>query len=290
MPANPQQQECALIATLGSEPQVVSAALALLLARGEAVCAVDVLHTTSSLPVLRNALSTLDAVFAGGVFAGIRYERHALQYEGIPCDDLDSARATEAALQNLYGLVYAAKQAGRRVHLCIAGGRKTFAMYGMVAAQMLFDRDDRLWHLFSRGEFLASKRLLPGADDDVQLVAVPVMLRDFISPALTWLRDISNAQTALARLKKMDIDAEMTQAERFVMQVLSPAEALVVGRFVREGLSHKQLAAVLHLSVRTVENHLRNAYRKAADYWQLENVTGNLLISLLKMYYTISER
>ena len=44
------------------------------------------------------------------------------------------------------------KKRGRRLHGLIAGGRKSMIVYTMFSAQILFDMEDRLWHLFSRDE------------------------------------------------------------------------------------------------------------------------------------------
>ena len=48
-------------------------------------------------------------------------------------------------------VVLAEKRAGHLVYLSIASGRKPMTVYGMVAAQLLFDEDDRVWHLLSEG-------------------------------------------------------------------------------------------------------------------------------------------
>lgn len=74
------------------------------------------------------------------------------------------------------------------IHLCIAGGRKPMAVYGMVTAQLLFDEDDRLWHLLSEGWRPGSERVMhlsPG--DRTWLVPVPVLYWSAVSPALTEL-------------------------------------------------------------------------------------------------------
>jgi hypothetical protein len=73
-----------------------------------------------------------------------------------------------------------------QVHLSIAGGRKTMAVFGMTAAQLLFDEHDRLWHLFSGGEFLVSKRLYPQPGDEVRL-SVKIQFSSPLVLTATWL-------------------------------------------------------------------------------------------------------
>jgi DNA-binding CsgD family transcriptional regulator len=54
---------------------------------------------------------------------------------------------------------------------------------------------------------------------------------------------------------------------------------------VRDGLSQNEIAEHLSLSPRTVEQHLRSAYRKAADHWQLESMNQTQLVRLLMPFW-----
>lgn len=87
----------ALLATLGSEPQVVTAALDLLLARGELISSVVVIHTdleTAPRPkdVLQQAFSTQDIPLTLIPITDISHQ---------PIRDLDSPSAVQAALRDL---------------------------------------------------------------------------------------------------------------------------------------------------------------------------------------------
>jgi hypothetical protein len=57
---------------------------------------------------------------------------------GVPLKDVDSESASHEVFLVLYREFKAAKQQGRRVHFSIAGGRKTFAAYGI---EVLFHDD-----------------------------------------------------------------------------------------------------------------------------------------------------
>lgn len=281
-----------LVATLGSEAQVVTAGLDLLNRQGEKIQALHVLHTDASIPPISHALVTLMKEFdAPTLKPGLKFHLHPISTpDGKPFPDIVTSAASQAAFQCIYQVVRAAKIQGYRIHLLIAGGRKNLAIYGLVVAQMLFDNQDCLWHLYSSGDFLTSKRLHPQQGDDVQLVPIPVLLRNYISPALTGLRHIEDAESAVEYIRLLELEEKMTQARSFVLGALTPAEERVVSLLVREGLSDRQLAARLNLSTRTVEQQLRSAYGKAADHWELDSVNRAQLISILNLYYNIHRK
>lgn len=282
----PLPQSSVLIATLGSEPQVVTVVLDLLQQK-EAIQRVQVLHTVASKAPIAAAVETLSREFERlPNHGGTLFELYPLiDQQGNPLPDVETAQAAQAAFRVLYQLVYTAKKAGERVHLSIAGGRKTLAVFGMAVAQMLFDEDDRLWHLYSSGEFLASKRLHPASGDDVHLIEIPVIRWSHISPLLSALRDVDDPFEASRRISQMQVNERIEQGRSFVLGALTPAEGRVVALLVQDGLSDLEIAGRLNLSPRTVEQHLRSAYIKAANHWELADVGRAHLIMLLSIYY-----
>jgi len=66
-----------------------------------------------------------------------------------PVADILSEKDAGALLRSLYRTLQAARQTGLTVHLSVTGGRKTMAIYAMVAAQLLFGKRDRAWHMIS---------------------------------------------------------------------------------------------------------------------------------------------
>jgi len=278
----------ALISTLGSEPQVVTSALDLLLAQGEPVSQVDVLHTSPRSGPTVSAVNTVREAFSACQYgASITLRLHPILVDCQPTEDVETPAASAAAFRALYRLVRAHKQQERQVHLCIAGGRKNLAIFGMVTAQLLFDASDCLWHLYSAGEFLNSKRLHPQPGDEVHLLAIPVLLRDYLSPALTHLRHIDDPYEALQLIEQLDLNRKLESAASFIQGALTGAERRVVALLVLEGLSDQEIASRLLLSPRTVEQHLRSAYAKAAAHWELETVNRTQLVALLHIYFSL---
>ncbi len=281
-----------LIATLGSEPQVITAGLDLLLDRGENIQRVEIIHTSASSghPIYEAVERLQQARQDYNLPLREAFHFHPVLVNGTPVIDVESSAASQAVFRLLYTCVWEAKQREDIVHLLIAGGRKTMSIYGMVVAQMLFDETDHLWHLFSEGEFLTSKRLHPQPGDRVELSEIPVIRWGEISPIVGNLRSIRDATQALESIRSFQMERRSKEVERFVESQLTPGEKRVVTCLLEEGEGDEDLAARLHLSPRTVEQHLRSVYAKAQSYWGLERVTRSSLIVLLSPYRWIKIR
>lgn len=285
-------KNASLIATLGTEPQVITASFDLIQAHGGKIIQVKVIHTYSSNSPIEAAIQRLETEFKDNPALAST----ALQMVPImdaynqPLRDVETRSASEAAFRTLYKCVHEAKQAEQKVHLVIAGGRKSMAVFGMAAAQMLFDEDDRLWHLYSAGEFLKSRRLHPAEGDDVQLIPIPVILWSSVSPVFTHLKQVDDPFKALERINALQLVERTRLAEQFVTQKLTTQEEKAVALLVQKGMTYDEIARKLHKSERTVEQQLRSAYQKAGEFWELDDVDGSQLIILLNIYYSTKIR
>jgi ATP/maltotriose-dependent transcriptional regulator MalT len=159
------------------------------------------------------------------------------------------------------------------------------AVYGMAAAQLLFDDDDALWYVLAGGAFFNEERWHPAPGDEAQLVRVPVLRWGTLSPALTDLRQIEDPFEAVERQQALLLAERLEEARAFVLGTLSGAEQRVLELLVREGLSNAEIAERLSLSPRTVERHLGEISGRAGVKWGLENVSRAQLIALLNFYY-----
>lgn len=291
------RSNCIFLATLGSEPQVVTAAVDLLQARGERLQQVHVFHTLSNQPALLQARIDLEVAFTQPPYQGLlplltipllAAPNQNSASPSQPLLDIDTPQAGQAAFQTIYRHLRELKRQGLRLHFCIAGGRKSLALFGMASAQLLFDEDDRLWHLISAGDFLNSKRLHPLPGDQAHLLPIPLILWNQVSPILTDLDQEDDPYAAAEKARNLQLNQRLESARVFVLSALTPAERRVVACLLHSGGSDQEIAEALNLSPRTVEQHLRTAYTKAALHWDLPNVNRSHLIHLLSLYFTLT--
>jgi CRISPR-associated protein (TIGR02584 family) len=280
-----------LIATLGTEAQVVTASVDLLFQHGERLAGVQILHTSAPGTAIELAVDRLREEFPHAGYPPSLVVEFIPLVDAVnrPLADVATPHDARAAFFVLYNQVRRAKLNSLRVHLSIAGGRKTLAVYGMLAAQLIFDDGDHLWYLASEGDFLQSKRLHPRPDDQVQLLEIPVVQWSNIAPVLLDLAQTADPFEALDRQRELRLRERVEAARAFIRGALTPAEERVVARLVIHGQSDHELAASLNLSPRTVEAHLRSTYQKAANHWELESVDRERLITLLNFYYLLNQ-
>ncbi|MGE0826744.1 MAG: CRISPR-associated ring nuclease [Candidatus Binatia bacterium] len=251
-----------LIATLGSEPQVVTLVLDLLQGKGYPITTVIVIHTAGK--AVQAGLKKLADEFTAT--QTVRYQAVPVQGDAWTVSDFLTEADTAALLRTLYRTVLAEKRAGRVVHLSIAGGRKPMAVYSMVVAQLLFDDNDHLWHLLSEDWRPGDPQIMhvrPG--ERISLVPIPVLRWSTVSPILTELAVREDPWEAIQAQQSMQQQEERRRKREFVEYRLTPAERAMV-RLVCRGLDNATLARQLHKSEKTVANQLTSIYEKLHEW------------------------
>lgn len=248
-----------LIATLGTESQVVTLSLLELERLGFSVGEVVVVHTDAQVDKIREAIERLDKVFATDArLQRYNYRRELLQGERGPIADVTTAAKAEQVFGTLYRLVRQFKLRGSRVHLNVAGGRKPMSIYGMVTAQILFDERDRLWYLVSDEGLVKSRRLFPEPGDQYSLVRVPLVRWTDRSSLETGLARVETPQEALREQETLRRDMRY---ELFLKGELTPSER-EVARLLAQGLSNEALAARRGARMNTVTKQVSAVYGK----------------------------
>ncbi len=260
----PKQHTQTLIATLGSEPQVVTLALDQLLARGYAIDQVVVVYTADD--AVLQALARVAGEFDGAVYPRVTLRAAPIGDTRGAVQDFRDERDMRALLETLYREVRAVKRIGRTVHLCVSGGRKVMGITAMVVAQLLFDAKDRVWHLMSEGWTPGSeKRMHARAEDQVHLVPVPVLRWTDSAGLLAAFGELDDPADALRRQEELARADDLRRARIFVEQVLSRAEREVV-EWACRGLDNAAIARRLNKRERTVANQLTSAYGKLNEF------------------------
>jgi CRISPR-associated protein Csx14 len=140
------------------------------------------------------------------------------------------------------------------------------AVYAMVAAQLLFREEDRIWHMLSLDRRSGDEKrmhLAPG--EHVELLSVPV-LRWSDASAAVILDETDDPWEAIRRQRQL-VQADLARRRReFLERYLTPAERRVCELLVREGLDNVALAQRLCLSEQTIANHLSKIYRKFGEW------------------------
>lgn len=259
-----------LIATLGTQPQVVTLATDLLAEDEDVVvAAVHVIHTAPQA-LIGAALERLRSEFHRGRYRGRRcaYEEvPILRTNGQPVVDIRSKEDVRSAFNTIYRTVLAQKRAGKIVNLSIAGGRNSMVVYGAVTAQMLFDPEDRLWHILSTTDFERSGRMHRQFGNEASLVPIPVLQWSSVSPVLTALVREQDPFRAVEAQEQMVEQQRDRERKEFLTQELTPSEWEVLADFVAHGGTDRQIAQRLHISHRTVSTHLGHIYDKMRAFF-----------------------
>jgi CRISPR-associated protein Csx14 len=262
-----------LVCTMGGQAQVVTFALDALLARGEQVNEVIVLHLSSHAdPRVARALAQLAAEFAGERYAGqlCCLCPLSLQAYGHVLDDIHDEAAADATWSAMHALISQLKAQGRHLHLCIAGGRRIMGLLAMSAAMLHFGHHDRLWHLYTPREFLARARdgaiLHARPEDGVRLIQVPMMPWGVYFPVLRSLAQAGPEEVLAAQERMMD--ATERARCRDVITTLTPRQVEVLRAFAA-GDSPQDVAESLNITLKTVDSHKTVILAECRNAWGL---------------------
>lgn len=267
----PDFTESTLICTLGGQPQIVTFALDYLLARGEQVRDLFALHLDPADNRLARSLARLRAEFDGDL-----YQNRPCRFRTIPVRQgtkilpaIRTEAEAETVRQIVFSLITDLKQAGRTLHLCLAGGPRLMALMALSAAQLHCGHHDKIWHIYTEPDLLEQAQDGAVMHDEsgqrVWLVQVPtVPWGQYLAPfsmARQTPSEVMHAQTAW-------LDKTELQRCRTVWQELTPREKEVVRSFAT-GRTPQEVAEQLVITVKTVSSHQTNIFAKCRPAWEL---------------------
>lgn len=265
-------QGATLLATLGGQPQIVTFALDLLLARGIPIRDVLVVHPADASPRLSAARERLAAEFVGDRYAGApcRFRTIPLRGAGGPLEDITNEESTQQALDTIHDLIRSLKQQRQHVHACISGGRRIMALLTISAAILHFDHLDCLWHVFTPDALHNSTDegaiMHAPQDAGVRLIQIPLVPWGLYIPGL---RDLATGSAETVRQSQM---AHLDERERRccadVLAHLTKRQLDVLVAFAA-GLRPQQVAERLRITLGTVDDHKTIILAHCRNAWAL---------------------
>jgi CRISPR-associated protein Csx14 len=256
---------------LGGQPQIVTFALDWLLARGEQIREVFVVHLSTADDRLSRSLGLLRAEFAGDVYRGrpCRFRATPLRQGATILPAIRTEAEAEVVRQTVFSLVTELKQAGRTLHLCVAGGPRMMGLMALSAAQLHCGHQDKIWHIYTEPDFLEQAQdgaiLHDDAGGRVRLVQVPVV---------PWGQYLASFSMGL-HTPAETIDAHSARLEReehrrcrAVWDDLTGREKEVVRAFAA-GLNPQEVAEQLVVTVKTVSSHTTSIFAKCRLVWEM---------------------
>lgn len=249
--------ETILIATLGGQPQIITFALDALLAQGEPITQLYVLHLTPTSPRWQQSIQKVLAEFSQQHYHGhpCTVHRFPILAGQTPLPEIRNEREAEIAGQAIRSLLAQLKVEGHKLHLCVAGGRRMLALLVTSAAMLLCDHQDRLWHMYTpeatqeRARDGALMHAQPG--DGVRLIPAPLVPWGAYFPALRALA-LPPAQAVAQQIGQLSATNDLQC--RQVYKALTERQQEILLAFVRGG-SPQDVAEALHISLSTVNSH-----------------------------------
>jgi CRISPR-associated protein Csx14 len=278
-----------LISPLSTEPQGVIWLLDWLLEQEYPIQEVCVIHTQAD--IIRIAAQRLSEEF-GVLYPSIRPRFVPLERKGgTAVEDIVSDEDTWVLLGAFYREIRLAKRAGQTVHLSLVSGRKTMAVYGMVAAQLLFDEQDHVWHMISKMAWQGGKkRLHPTLEGTFQVIAVPVIRWADAATVRLLLDGPDDPWEAIHRQQEFASSEKQRRRREFWQHYLTPAQRQVVELLVREGLDNVSIARRLGKSERTIANQLSQVYRSYQEWRGVPATRATLIAELATLLGDIDSK
>jgi CRISPR-associated protein Csx14 len=284
---NKAQQEL-MLATLGTEPQVITLTLDKLLTAGHAVSETILVYTEH--PAIKDNIQILEKEFRQ-VYSGVTLRLAPVTNSKGYVKDFLSEEDLCGLLRTLYIETRRARQAKYRVHMCISGGRKVMAVIAMSVAQLLFGPADQVWYLITEGWQPGNERRLHATESDkILLLPVPILRWNEADTLLRTVTELNDPQEVLVWYKRLTNKAEEKRKDEFIRHWLTPAEREVT-HLACLGFDNAAIAAKLAKQEQTVANQLRGVYEKLREWLAFPDYTvdRSVLISRFAPYFSLIE-
>jgi CRISPR-associated protein Csx14 len=279
------QQEV-LIATVGTEPQVVTLVLDSLLSRGCNIRELVLLYTGS--PLVTYGIERIHREIESEFYHQIIMNPVVISGERKALDDFRTVNDINTLSKTIYKIIKEYKQKGSIINLSVAGGRKVMGIIAMVVAQMLFKAEDRLWYLITEGWKPGDSQDMHISDRNSHLLIEVPVVRWEESSLLLGMKEFANPMDLIHWQEKLFKNKKMRRRREFVEHWLSKAEG-EVARLACQGLDNAAIARRLQKQERTVVNQLTSIYGKLYEWLEFPEyrVERSTLIAELAPYFAL---
>ncbi|MFN4190960.1 MAG: CRISPR-associated protein Csx14 [Pseudothermotoga sp.] len=277
-----------LLATLGTEPQVVTITLDELTKRGYSVDKVVLVFTESpavieTVEILKNEFSKQQSQ--------IEVVECPVQSNGKAVEDFLTQETLKALMATLYSRIRELKEEKLIIHLLISGGRKIMGIIAMLIAQLLFGEEDHIWYLITEGWKPGDNRKLHLSEQErAWVVEIPVIHWSEASTLIRTVAQISTPEDVGMWYRKLNKNAQLKRKKEFVEHWLTPAEKDLV-KVVCQGYDNEQISKILSKTEQTIANQLQKIYEKLREWMDYPDrrVDRNLLIAEFAPYFSLNE-
>ncbi|MDZ4763405.1 MAG: CRISPR-associated ring nuclease [Chloroflexota bacterium] len=255
------------IATLGQRPEAITVALDMLMQTVN-IMSIVIVHTDPKNSAIAGALQRLKTVLMRD------YAELPVEYLEIwtsanqPLIDIIDNETASDYFRGIYRILLDFKRHDATLHVLIAGGRKAMSVYAALAATLIFRAHDRLWHVVSPSNMIASEgqfHIPPEVRDQVYLVDMPII------PARVAVWDMPPDQMD----DPLELVARSHDIRSGFIRLLTDAERdLVLTLEQYPDWSASDIGAHFNIVNSTVNNHLGNIYNKMVGYLALELEKG----------------
>ena len=258
-------QSTAFIATLGLQPQVVTRGLDKLLALEPDISYGIIIYTGAYRSHPEWATFELFQRHIEQTYETIKWEWVPIKEANAdsPLNDVNTPDAAELAFKIIYNQTKKLKQKGYRLHTLLAGGRKSIIVYAMITAQLLFDTQDKLWHIFSEDEYQRNLSVRPHVPLAItQLLEIPIMHLAGLMPMVRELILHSDDPTKAIDLYRHHDDVEWQMQLQMFFNACEPIDQMIMWLRFRN-YSNSEVAQRVHLTEPGIIRHLH----KVADHF-----------------------
>jgi len=263
------------LATVGQRPQAVTVAFDNLREKYP-YARIGLLHTDPVSSGIAEPLRALSAEIRRA-YPNLPLDLHEIRaLNDEPLLDIEDDASAEAYFYGVLDALLYYKQAGYGIHLMVAGGRKAMSVYAVYAASLLLDEYDKVFTVLTPKDIMDSQVYHVSGTDRarIQVTQMPFLPSRFAPTTLETLTRQDIIDYLQQRLNRKELLlSRLTRAQRQVVNVLVE----------HDDYSDNQIAAMLAIAPRTVENHLREVYDRMRATFDFGDRIQNPRLALIKI-------